>query len=209
VFEEIERPIINTTGEPKLIFRRGIFVIFDNLIDSGDLGVSLEGEDSPASGRGRLLVATALCVLHGEFATIGTKALRFASLFLSFREMSGGIKDTGKIFLFAGHWGRSGLRARISTRCGGWFGRGRDTNRSCGLLFALTLPVLIVDSQSLTFEFVEGLLRIVLIWSSGDSERTSASTNGLRPRCISGPRYLRKLEEPSNIGNDLVERSES
>jgi hypothetical protein len=53
------------------------------------------------------------------------------------------------------------------------------------------------------------MLRIVLIRRSGDSERTSASTNGLRPRCIAGPKYLRKLEDRSKIGNHLVERSES
>jgi hypothetical protein len=38
------------------------------------------------------------------------------------------------------------------------------------------------------------LLRIVLIRRIGDSERTSASTNGLRPRCIAGPKYLQKSE---------------
>jgi hypothetical protein len=53
------------------------------------------------------------------------------------------------------------------------------------------------------------LLRIVLIRRSGDSERTLASTNGLRPRCIAGPKYLRKTEERSKVGNDLVKRSES
>jgi hypothetical protein len=53
------------------------------------------------------------------------------------------------------------------------------------------------------------VLRIVLIRRSGDSERTSASTNGLRPRCIAGPKYLRKSEDRSKVGNDLVERPES
>jgi hypothetical protein len=53
------------------------------------------------------------------------------------------------------------------------------------------------------------MLRIVLIRRSGDSERTSASTNGLRPRCIAGPKYLWKSEDRSKVGKDLVERSES
>jgi hypothetical protein len=53
------------------------------------------------------------------------------------------------------------------------------------------------------------LLRIVLIRRSRDSERTLASTNGLHPRCIDGPKYLRKSEDRSKVGNDLVERSES
>jgi hypothetical protein len=55
------------------------------------------------------------------------------------------------------------------------------------------------------------LLRIVLIRRSGDSERTSASTNGLRPRsrCIAGPKYLQKSEDRSNVRRDLVERPES
>jgi hypothetical protein len=44
------------------------------------------------------------------------------------------------------------------------------------------------------------VLHIVLIRRSRDSERTSASTNGLRPRCIAGPKYLRKLEDWSNVG---------
>ena len=43
------------------------------------------------------------------------------------------------------------------------------------------------------------LLCIILIQRIGDSERTSASTNGLRPRCIAGPKYLRKLESQSNV----------
>jgi hypothetical protein len=29
----------------------------------------------------------------------------------------------------------------------------------------------------------------------------SASTNGLRPRCIAGPKYLRKSEDRSNVRN--------
>jgi hypothetical protein len=98
---------------------------------------------------------TALHMLHWEFATVGTQALRFVSLFLSFCETSGGIEDSGKVFLFAGLCCRSGFQASISTGCGGWFGRGRDTNRSCSLLFDLTLPVSIVNSQSLLLEFVE------------------------------------------------------
>jgi hypothetical protein len=53
------------------------------------------------------------------------------------------------------------------------------------------------------------MLRIILIRRSGDSERTLASTNGLRPRCIAGPKYLRKLEDRSNVGKDLVKRLES
>jgi hypothetical protein len=53
------------------------------------------------------------------------------------------------------------------------------------------------------------VLRIVLIRRIRDSERTSASTNGLRPRCIAGPKYLRKSEDRSKVGNDFVERSES
>jgi hypothetical protein len=54
----------------------------------------------------------------------------------------------------------------------------------------------------------KSLLHIVLIQRSGDSERTSASTNGLHPRCIAGPKYLRKSEDQSNVGKDLVERPE-
>jgi hypothetical protein len=52
------------------------------------------------------------------------------------------------------------------------------------------------------------LLHIVLIRRIGDSERTLASTNGLRSRCIAGPKYLQKSEDRSNVGKDLVERSE-
>jgi hypothetical protein len=48
------------------------------------------------------------------------------------------------------------------------------------------------------------MLCIVLIRRSGGSERTLASTNGLRPRCIAGPKYLRKSEDRSKVGNDLV-----
>ena len=49
-------------------------------------------------------------------------------------------------------------------------------------------------------EHFPSMLRIVLIRRSGDSERTSASTNGLRPRCIAGLKYLRKSEDRSNVG---------
>jgi hypothetical protein len=95
-------------------------------------------------------------MLRQELATVGAKAFRFASLLLSFRETSGGIENTGEVFLFAGLCFRSGFRLSIRTGCGGWFGSGRDTDGSCSLLFTLTLPVSIVDSQSLAFEFVEG-----------------------------------------------------
>ena len=40
--------------------------------------------------------------------------------------------------------------------CSGWFGRGWSSDRSCSLLFALALPVLIVNAKSLTFQFIEG-----------------------------------------------------
>jgi hypothetical protein len=53
------------------------------------------------------------------------------------------------------------------------------------------------------------MLRIVLIQRSGDSERMSASTNGLHPQCIAGPKYLQKSEDRSKVRNDLVEISGS
>jgi hypothetical protein len=43
------------------------------------------------------------------------------------------------------------------------------------------------------------LLRIVLIRRIGESERTSASTNGLCPQCIAGLKYLQKSEDRSNL----------
>jgi hypothetical protein len=46
----------------------------------------------------------------------------------------------------------------------------------------------------------ERMLRIILIRRIGETERTSASTNGLRPRCIAGPKYLQKSEDRSNVG---------
>jgi hypothetical protein len=99
---------------------------------------------------------TSLHMLRRGFTTVGTKAFHFASLLLSFCETSGGIQDTRKVFLFTGLSCCRGLQASIGTGCRRWFGRGRDTNGSCSLLFALILPVSIINSKSLMLEFVEG-----------------------------------------------------